>query len=90
MNDSENIILTAKNQDGDSLALTLSPDTEISSLTDAFRTIAFWLTFSPATIDENIPDGLREWGYDDEKNLDEPGPEEEHLVTKVNTCWADD
>jgi len=67
MNDSKNIILRVQNQDGDSLVLTLAPDTEISGLTDAFRTIAFWLTFSPTTIDENIPDGLRVWSYDDEK-----------------------
>jgi len=67
VNDSKNLIIKVQNQDGDSLVLTLSPDTEISGLVDAFRTIAFWLTFSPTTIDENIPDGLRVWSYDDEK-----------------------
>jgi hypothetical protein len=67
MNDSKNLILRVQNQDGDSLVLTLAPDTDISGLADAFRTIAFWLTFSPTTIDENIPDGLREWSYDDER-----------------------
>ena len=75
MNDSKSLILRVQNQDGDSLVLTLAPDTEISSLTDAFRTIAFWLTFQARTIDENIPDGLREWSYNDEKKPNEHGPE---------------
>ena len=79
MNDSKNLILRAQNQDGDSLALSLAPDTDMSGLVDAFRTIAFWLTFSPTTIDENIPDGLREWSYDDEK-VEPPAVSEEEIA----------
>ena len=79
MNDSKNLILSAQNQDGDSLVMTLAPDTDISGLVDAFRTIAFWLTFSPTTIDENIPDGLREWSYDDEK-VEPPAVSEEEIA----------
>jgi hypothetical protein len=74
MNDSKNLILRAQNQDGDSLVLTLAPDTDISGLADAFRTIAFWLTFQARTIDECIPDGLREWSYEDEREPDKDGP----------------
>jgi hypothetical protein len=73
MNDSKSLILRAQNQDGDSLVMTLAPDTDISGLVDAFRSIAFWLTFSPQTIDEHLPDPGRDWSYDDEP--DEPGPE---------------
>jgi hypothetical protein len=75
MNDPKNLILKAQNQDGDSLVLTLAPDTDISGLVDAFRSIAFWLTFCPETIDEYLPDGTREWSYDDEREPDEPGAE---------------
>ena len=72
MNDSENIILTATNQDGDSLTLTLGWDTDLSGLVDAFRAIAFWLTYQVQTIDEYLPDPTREWGY-----TDEPEPKED-------------
>ena len=75
MNDSQNIILTAQNQDGDSLVLTMGWDTDLSGLVDAFRAIAFWLTYQAQTIDEYLPDPLREWSYDDEREPDEPGPE---------------
>jgi len=73
MNDSKNLILKVQNQDRDSLVMTLAPDTDISGLVDAFRSIAFWLTYSPGTIDEHLPDPGRDWSYDDEP--DEPGPE---------------
>ena len=75
MNDSKNLTLKVQNQDGDSLVLTLNWDTDISGLTDAFRSIAFWLTYSPETIDAHIPDTAREWSYDDERKPDEHGPE---------------
>jgi len=77
MNDSKNLILRAQNQDGDSLMMTLAPDTDISGLVDAFRSIAFWLTFSPTTIDEHLPDPGRGWAYADEVESDEHGPKEE-------------
>jgi hypothetical protein len=75
MNDPKNIVLTAKNQDGDSMVLTLNWDADLGDLVDAFRSIAFWLTFCPETIDEYLPDGTREWSYDDEREPDERGPE---------------
>jgi hypothetical protein len=74
MNDPKNITIKVTNQDRDSLMLTLSPDTEISGFVDAFRSIAFWLTFHAGAIDENIPDGFRGWSYDDEREPDEHGP----------------
>jgi hypothetical protein len=77
MNDSKNLILRVQNQDGDRLVLVLAPDTDISGLADAFRTIAFWLTYSPATIEEHLPDPLRDWSYADEREPDEYGPFEE-------------
>ena len=75
MNDSKNLIIKVTNQDGDSLVMTLAPDTDISGLVDAFRSIAFWLTYSPGTIDEHLPDPGRDWTYTDEVEPDEHGPE---------------
>lgn len=75
MKDSMNIILTATNQDGDSLTLTLGWDTDLSGLVNAFRAIAFWLTYQPQTIDEYLPDPSREWSYADETKPDEHGLE---------------
>ena len=75
MNDLKNIVLTVKNHDGDSLVMTLNWDTDLSGLVAAFRSIAFWLTFSPALIDEYLPDGTQGWSYDDEKEPDEHGSE---------------
>jgi len=97
MNDSENIVLTVKNHDGDSLAMTLNRDTDLSGLVDAFRSIAFWLTFSPETIDKYLPDGMREWSYDDEREPDEPTFGEEEIaklrkrdpMIEADECEAD-
>jgi hypothetical protein len=75
MNNLKNIILTVKNQDGDGLTLTLAGDSDLGDLVDAFRTVAFWLTYLAGTIDEYLPDGTREWSYDDEREPDEHGPE---------------
>ena len=72
MSDSKNIVLKAQNQDGDGLVLTLAPDSDLEKLADAFRSIAFWLTYQARTIDEYLPDPTREWGY-----TDEPEPKED-------------
>lgn len=71
------ITLTATNVDKDTLKLTLPWDTDLPGLVDAFRTVAFWLTFLPSSIDEHLPDPVREWAYVDEvdepEDLDAPG-----------------
>ena len=48
---------------------------DLEKLADAFRSIAFWLTYQARTIDEYLPDPTREWSYDDEKGPDEHGPD---------------
>jgi len=74
MNDPKDIALTVTNQDGDTLHMTLGWDSDLADLATAFRTLAFWLTFSPTTIDEYLPDPTREWSYEDEREPDEHGP----------------
>jgi len=69
--DTEAIIIRVKNQDGDTLMLKLPWDADMEGMADAFRTIAYWLTFAPSTIDEFVPDTTREWAYVDE-SVDEP------------------
>ena len=73
LNDLGNIVIRVKNQDGDTLMLKLPWDADMGGMADAFRTIAYWLTFAPSTIDEFVPDTSREWAYMDEP--DEHGPE---------------
>ena len=60
------ITIAVQNSDGDWLTMECPWDSAGDELADAFRTAMFWLTFSPQTIDEAIPDPSREWGYFDE------------------------
>ena len=57
------ITIAVQNQDGDWLTMECPWDVDREQIADAFRTAMFWLTFSPKTIDDSIPDPSREWGY---------------------------
>lgn len=70
MNDKK-ICLTVTNPDGDSLTQTLPWDANLSDFVTACRIVALWLTYSPATIDDYLPDSDREWSYDDEREPDD-------------------
>ena len=65
-NEPQDIRITVSNVDGDIMSLTLPWDAALEHMTDTFRTILFWLTYAPATIDNYIPNPAREWGYADE------------------------
>lgn len=54
MKDLQDIVIVVKNTDGDSLEIVTSPDSDADAWAHLFRTIMFWLTFSPETIDDFI------------------------------------
>jgi len=73
MNDPQDLTIAVTNADGDRMMQTLAWDANLDDLADAFRTVAFWLTYQPKIIDEYLPDPTREWRYNDEPT--EHGPD---------------
>ena len=57
--------ITVTNEEGDELKLTLASDCNANEWLSSFRTIMFWLTFIPETIDQYLPENE---SYDVEKN----------------------
>jgi len=50
----EDIVVNVKGPDGDTAEFVVPYDYDAEEWAQLFRTIMFWLTFSPATIDEYI------------------------------------
>lgn len=75
MNDPKDLTITVTNLEGDTMTQNLAWDSDLDALTHAFRAVAFWLTYPPATIDEYLPDPTREWAYHDEPGEKEGGGE---------------
>ena len=54
MKEPQDIVIKVRGRDGDTLEVTTSYDSDAEDWAQLFRTIMFWLTFSPATIDDYI------------------------------------
>ena len=54
MQDPTKVTVTVTNSDGDKFSLEVPWDASMEDMAHAFRTLMFWLTWSPATIDEII------------------------------------
>jgi len=50
----QDITIKVTNQDGDTIELVTPYDSGANDWAQLFRTIMFWLTFSPSTIDDYI------------------------------------
>jgi len=54
-NDPLDITISMNDPDGQRLTLTIPWDSNAETMVDTFRTIMFWLTFSPSLIEEYLP-----------------------------------
>lgn len=69
----DNIKITVRDTEQNEATFIVPPDAEITDFVHLLRTVLYWLTFDPETIDEFLPDPEREWSY--AKTANEPDEE---------------
>jgi len=68
----DDIKISVRNANAQEAVFTVPYDLSMTDFLHLFRSILFWLTWPPSTIDACFPEPDREWEYCDESKKGQP------------------